>query len=240
MLPLFSERSPVREIKRAPLDLKRVGTDGTFSGYASVFGAQDMGRDVVMPGAFAESLRKRGPGGIKLLFQHDPAEPIGVWEEIREDARGLWVRGRLLLQVARAREVLSLLRAGAIDGLSIGFRAVSGRRDPRSGVRYLHKVDLWEISIVTFPMLPHARIDAVKHGPGSGEGAAFPAVRLACKFAAAAQSLRASLRPHRRSGYRPAAVAPGAGGGASPEGRLAHRFRRAARALTSTPTQPSE
>jgi HK97 family phage prohead protease len=104
----------------------------------------------------------RGPGGIKLLFQHNPSEPIGVWDQLTEDARGLYVRGRLMLDVARAREVLSIMRAGALDGLSIGFRAIRGRRDARTGIRRLEKVDLWEISVVTFPLLPEARIAYVK------------------------------------------------------------------------------
>ena len=100
-----------------------------------------------------------------MLFQHNPAEPIGVWEQLKEDARGLYARGRLMLDVARAREVLALMRAGALDGLSIGFRAVSGRRDAKTGIRRLEKVDLWEISIVTFPLLPEARVAHVKARP---------------------------------------------------------------------------
>ena len=121
-----------------------------------------MGHDIVLPGAFRESLDMRGPTGIKMLFQHNPNEPIGVWDQLTEDARGLYVRGRLMLDVARAREVLSLMRAGALDGLSIGFRAIGGRRDAKSGIRRLAKVDLWEISVVTFPLLPDARIAYVK------------------------------------------------------------------------------
>ena len=88
---------------------------------------------------------------MKLLFQHDPNEPIGVWLELAEDSRGLFARGRLMPEVTRAREVLSLMRAGALDGLSIGFRTVKGRTDPATGVRRLDQIDLWEISVVTFP-----------------------------------------------------------------------------------------
>ena len=73
-------------------------------------------------GQFLRSLLTRGKGSIRMLFQHDPAEPIGVWEEIREDEKGLYVRGRIVSQTARGQEVLNLMRAGAIDGLSIGFR----------------------------------------------------------------------------------------------------------------------
>src|SRR6185295_16208297 len=121
-----------------------------------------LNRDLVLPGAFLKSIGKRGAAGIRMLFQHDPAAPIGVWREIREDSRGLFVRGRLMSEVAKAREVLALMRAGAIDGLSIGFRTVRGRTDAKSGVRHLIEVDLWEVSVVTFPMLPSARVAGVK------------------------------------------------------------------------------
>jgi HK97 family phage prohead protease len=100
-----------------------------------------------------------------MLFQHDPAEPVGVWLELREDANGLYARGRLIPEVARGRELLSLIRQGAIDGLSIGFRTVRGRIDPKTRVRRLYAVDLWEISIVTFPLLAGARVHAVKAAP---------------------------------------------------------------------------
>jgi len=153
---------PHRELKFTALDLKRVDPDGTFSGYASLFNAEDMGRDIVLPGAFRDSLASRGAAGIKMLFQHNPSEPIGIWEQLTEDARGLFARGRLMLDVARAREVLDLMRAGALDGLSIGFRAVVGQRDAKTGIRRLAKVDLWEISVVTFPLLPEARVAHVK------------------------------------------------------------------------------
>ena len=150
------------ELKFTALDLKAVEPDGTFAGYASLFDREDMGHDIVLPGAFRDSLRQRGAAGIKMLFQHKPDEPIGIWKTLKEDARGLFAKGRLMLDVARAREVLALMRAGALDGLSIGFRAVTGRRDAKTGIRRLAKVDLWEISIVTFPLLPEARVAHVK------------------------------------------------------------------------------
>lgn len=149
---------PARSPRSAKI--QHLDPDGTFSGYAGVFDRPDLGGDVIAPGAFRESLARRG--AVRMLFQHDPAQPIGVWDEIREDARGLFVRGHLVLEVARAREALALMRAGALDGLSIGFRALAGRRDARSGIRRLTRIDLWEISIVTFPLLPQARIDHVK------------------------------------------------------------------------------
>ncbi len=156
------------ESKFTALDLKAITLDGAFESYASLFNREDMGGDIVLPGAFRDSLARRGAAGIKLLFQHNPSEPIGVWHSIVEDARGLYVRGRLMLDVVRGREIHTLMRAGAIDGLSIGFRAVRSRRDRATGVRRLEKVDLWEISVVTFPMLPEARVAAVKQRPFAG------------------------------------------------------------------------
>jgi len=140
----------------------KIEPDGTVEGYASLFGEADQARDMVMPGAFTQTLKARGIRRIPMLFQHDPAEPVGVWLELREDFRGLYARGRLIPDVMRARELLSLVRHGAIDGLSIGFRTVQGRVDPRTRVRRLYQVDLWEISIVTFPLLAGARVRAVK------------------------------------------------------------------------------
>ncbi len=136
--------------------------DGVFSGYASLFDKVDLARDRVIRGAFRQTLARRGAGGVRMLWQHDPAEPIGVWTLIEEDHKGLFVRGRLLTDVARGREALALMRQGALDGLSIGFRTSKARKDPRSGVRELTEIDLWEISLVTFPMLPEARVARVK------------------------------------------------------------------------------
>lgn len=150
------------ERKFVGLVLDEVEADGVFSGYASLFGRLDLGKDIVERGAFSASLKQRGAGGIRMLFQHDPNEPIGAWLELREDARGLFVKGRLSTGVERAREILSLMRGGALDGLSIGFRAIRSRKDAASGVRRILEADLWEISVVTFPMLPEARIETVK------------------------------------------------------------------------------
>jgi HK97 family phage prohead protease len=161
-LPDFGGRT--REMP--PVRQMRLKAKGAFEGYASLFGVEDQGRDVVMPGAFRASLALRAVHDIRMLFQHDPAQPIGLWDDIREDARGLFVRGRLLEEVARAGELLALMRAGALDGLSIGFRARRATRDARTGQRRLQEIDLWEISIVTFPMLPGARVSAVKSAAG--------------------------------------------------------------------------
>lgn len=137
-----------------------LSADGIVSGYASLFGVPDLGRDVVLAGAFRDSLARRGASGIRMLWQHDPAEPIGRWLSLVEDARGLRVRGRLSAGVARARELAALVREGALDGLSIGFRTVEAHRDRASGLRRLARIDLWEVSLVTFPMQPGARLDA--------------------------------------------------------------------------------
>jgi len=155
-----SSRAP-REYKRASMSIADVTVTGVFEGYASVFGARDLGGDIVQRGAFRDTLEKRGARNIKMLWQHDSAEPIGSWVSIVEDARGLRVRGQLNLALTRAREALALMRDGAVDGLSIGFRAERAVKDAGGG-RLLQKVDLWEISVVTFPMLPQARVTAVK------------------------------------------------------------------------------
>ena len=172
---------PARETKRAPLALANVDASGVFEGYASLFGVVDLGRDMVMPGAFRESLARRGATGVKLLWQHKASEPIGAWLSIEEDVRGLRVTGRLNLAVAKAREVLALMRDGAVDGLSIGFRADRFQRDGASGVRRLTKIDLWEISLVTFPMLPQARVTTLKRSPVEHLRARWNAAARACE-----------------------------------------------------------
>ena len=163
-----------------------------------------MARDVVAPGAFRQSLAERGAAGIRMLFQHDAHQPIGVWQELREDARGLYAQGQLALDVEKARDVLALMRAGAIDGLSIGFKATKFRRDAKSGMRRLDKVDLWEISIVTFPMLPGARVAHVKAWPvrtGRADGTGIRALAHAgCWVHALGGAGGAPLGPQRSQG----------------------------------------
>lgn len=134
---------------------------GHFEGYASVFNVVDRGNDLILPGAFKQSLADRGANGIKFLWQHDPKEPVGILDEIYEDAKGLYVRGRLILDVERAREAYQLLLAGALDGLSIGFHTLKSKQRA-DGVRLLAQVDLWEISLVTFPMNQLARVSFFK------------------------------------------------------------------------------
>ncbi|MCG8443270.1 MAG: HK97 family phage prohead protease [Caulobacterales bacterium] len=136
----------------------------TVEGYASLFDRVDIAGDRVRRGAFAASLTRTGPSRVRMLFQHESDEPIGVWDHIAEDGRGLFVRGRVLPAGPRGRVARSLIQTGAVDGLSIGFRAVrAGER--RDGVRELLEVDLWEVSIVTFPMAPLARLHVVGGSP---------------------------------------------------------------------------
>lgn len=150
------------EKKFVPLDLKEVSDEGVFEGYASKFGDRDQGGDTVMRGAFKNSLRQRKAKEVKMLWQHDPSFPIGIWEEMSEDATGLYVRGRLLTSVPKAKETYELMKAGIIDGLSIGYRTIKATRDDATGERQLKEVDLWEISLVTFPMLTSATVTSVK------------------------------------------------------------------------------
>lgn len=128
-----------------------------IAGYASLWGVADLNGDVVAPGAFAASLARRGAGGVRMLHQHESRAPVGVWDTIAEDERGLKVCGRIMDWSAEGRFAQALSRAGALDGLSIGFRAERARRDGR--LRVLSGVDLWEVSLVTFPMLPGARFE---------------------------------------------------------------------------------
>ncbi len=126
-----------------------------IEGYASRFAQADLNDDVVARGAFRGSLL-RGPGAVRMLYQHQARSVIGVWDEIVEDREGLHVRGRIVGASPEARMVAALVKSGAVDGLSIGFRTRKSRRDGR--LRVLTEVELWEVSIVTFPMLPTARI----------------------------------------------------------------------------------
>lgn len=168
-----------REVKYAPLNLETVSCEGVFEGYASLFDTVDLSKDVVRKGAFAKGINSKTPLSVKMLYQHNPCEPIGVWQTIKEDHKGLFVKGKLLTEIQRAKEVLSLMKQGALDGLSIGYKTIRSQKKnlsktanalhgqqpvaSRQGlVRELLEIDLYEISIVTFPMHPDARVDKVK------------------------------------------------------------------------------
>lgn len=139
-----------------------------IEGYASLWGQADLNGDVTARGAFAESLKGTGASGVRMLHQHESRAPVGVWDELVEDERGLFVRGRIMDWSPEARFAQALARAGAMDGLSIGFRAVKARREGR--LRVLSGVELWEVSLVTFPMLPGARF-GINRAPCSARGA---------------------------------------------------------------------
>ncbi len=150
------------------LAIKSLEETGRFAGYASVFGVVDNQRDVMLKGAFSRTLKGRVPE-IKLLWQHQQDEPIGVFTQIAEDGNGLYVEGKLLMQIQRAREAHALLMEGAISGLSIGYSPVRYSIDEVTGVRKLAEVELWEISLVTFPANDAAQVTVVKQLQQSGE-----------------------------------------------------------------------
>ena len=153
----------MRERKRQDFDLtlKSLDPQGRFAGYASVFGLVDNQRDIMQRGAFSRTLTKR-LNNVKLLWQHQQDEPIGIFDIMFEDERGLYVEGTLLLEVQRAREAYALMKAGAVSGLSIGYSPVRYHIDADTGVRHLSEVDLWEVSLVTFPANAAAGVTVVK------------------------------------------------------------------------------
>ena len=124
-------------------------------GYAAVFRDRDLNGDVIAPGAFARTLKTQNP--VRMLYQHAAEAPIGRWTHLAEDARGLYARGEILLDSSRARDVAALIDGGALDGLSIGYRTVRAEKG-RAGMRRILEADLWEVSVVTFPMAEGARI----------------------------------------------------------------------------------
>lgn len=162
-------------------EIKSINEDGTFEGYGAVFGNVDFGGDKIEPGAFAEAIKEIQASGRKLvmLWQHNTDEPIGVYDEITEDEYGLKVKGRFLLEVARAREAFALMKGGAISGLSIGYGVKKSSRDETTGVRSLLALALYEVSVVTFPMNDDARVATVKSRLDNGE---LPTIREFEKF----------------------------------------------------------
>jgi len=160
----YEEEKEEKSYIEVKSEIKAESDDGTFEGYGSVFNNTDLGNDIIKGGAFTKSLNERGHGGVKLLYQHKSDMPIGVFDEIREDSHGLYVKGRLALKTQAGKEAYELLKMGALDGLSIGFR-VNPKEvsyDKRKNQRIIKEVDLMEISLVTFPMNPKARVRQVK------------------------------------------------------------------------------
>lgn len=159
----------LRFIER-PFEVKAVEDDGTFTGFGSVFGNVDSYKEVVAPGAFTETLSQWKQAGRlpPVLWQHRSGEPIGPYLEMEEQPVGLWVKGRLLVDdVQRAKEARALMKAKAVNGLSIGFVTREDSYDRVTGIRTLKKVDLWEVSVVTFPANPAAQISSVKSAIGA-------------------------------------------------------------------------
>lgn len=145
------------EYKHLALEWK-AGDAGLIEGYGSVFDTVDQGGDIVAPGAFSSSLRAGRK--VRMLMQHDAEKVIGVWDELTEDEKGLRVKGRILKSIAKGAEAYELVKENAIDGLSIGYRTIKSM--DRNGKRVILQADLWEVSLVTFPMNELARVDAVK------------------------------------------------------------------------------
>jgi len=132
---------------------------GAIAGYGSIFGNVDQGGDIVVKGAFGKSLMERP--NVKMLWGHDAfSPPIGVWEDVSEDNTGLKMSGRLFMETERGREAHTALKAGAIDGLSIGYQTVSAK-DTKAG-RELRELKLFEVSVVNFPMNEAAAVETVK------------------------------------------------------------------------------
>jgi uncharacterized protein len=144
--------------KGVKLQLKELSDGGVFTGYASVFGVVDADGDVMAKGAFGAV----EPARIKMLWQHDPTAVIGTWAAIDEDDTGLLVKGELILEVDRAREAYALLRAGAIDEMSVGFQPQQATKSSDNSGRVFTSVKLWEISLVTWAANPAAKVTDVK------------------------------------------------------------------------------
>lgn len=161
-----------RKIFSSPFEIRALEESGTFEGYASVFDDADHSKDKVAPGAFADTLAEHKMNNRlpPMLWQHDTKEPIGAWREMFEDKRGLYVRGELFIDdIPKARQAHKLLRENVVTGLSIGFRTVTSAFNPKTGERTLTKIDLLEVSMVTFPALESARVSSVKTMMAKGD-----------------------------------------------------------------------
>ena len=153
-----------REVRSFALQIKATGDDGTVEGYGSVFGVRDNYDDVISKGAFLASLNDHKAAGTMpaMLWQHDADKPIGIWTEMIEDEKGLRIKGRLAMETVKGKEAHALLKMGAINGLSIGFMSKEWAYDRETEVRTLTAIDLWEVSLVTFPANEKARVTNVK------------------------------------------------------------------------------
>ena len=153
-----------REVRSFALQIKAAGDDGTVEGYGSVFGVRDNYDDVIAKGAFVQSLKDHKAAGTMpaMLWQHDADKPIGVWTEMVEDEKGLRIKGQLAMETVKGKEAHALLKMGALNGLSVGFMSKEWAYDRETEVRTLTAIDLWEVSLVTFPANEKARVTNVK------------------------------------------------------------------------------
>ncbi len=148
-----------------PLTVKSVSDSGEFEGYGSVFGVKDSYSDIIVPGAFQKSLAAWQEKGRMpaLLWQHNMSEPIGIYTEMREDETGLFLKGRLLIDDdPLAKRAHAHMKAGSLSGLSIGYVLNDYEYDKQKDAFILKDIDLWEVSLVTFPANDEARISNVK------------------------------------------------------------------------------
>jgi HK97 family phage prohead protease len=165
MMKLTLKRSDRGSETRAyAFQIKATGDDGSVEGYGSVFGVKDSYDDVIAKGAFSASLRAHKAAGTMpaMLWQHDAGEPCGVWTDVDEDDKGLVIKGKLALDTTRGKEAYALMKMGALNGLSIGFVSKQWQYDRETEVRTLTEIDLWEVSLVTFPANAKARVTSVK------------------------------------------------------------------------------
>lgn len=151
-----------------PLEIKAAGSDGIVEGYGSVFGNEDSNGDIVAAGAFDESLKSHSTKGTSpaMLWQHNPDWPVGKWTDIKEDRTGLKMRGQLNLKTSRGIDAFEHLKAGDVSGMSIGFVTKAYSWDEEKRIRTLTQVDLWEVSLVTFPANELARATEVRSVDG--------------------------------------------------------------------------
>ena len=155
-----------KKFLNVPFELKAddIEETGVFKGYGSIFGNKDSHSDIVMPGAFISTILKGGRNGtgVAMLLQHDSRKPIGVWNMLAEDKKGLKVEGQLAMKTKDGQETYELMKLGALKGLSIGYDVVVEEIDSKKKIRFLKEVDLWEISPVTFGANVKATVTSVK------------------------------------------------------------------------------
>lgn len=184
------------KVRDFDLEVKAVGDDGAFSGYGSVFGVVDSYNEIVAPGAFSESLAELASKGrpVPVLWMHRSDTPIGIWDELREDDKGLHGSGTLLTNaVAQAKEAHALMKARAVTGLSIGYWVRESSYDEKTGIRTLTKLELVEVSLVTFPANDEARVEAVKFKLARGQLPTLPEFESFLREAGFSKSQRAAI-----------------------------------------------